>query len=139
MLTGLGQGVTPGNVVFKLREQGNHPRFRREGNDLHHTMHITLKEALLGFRKSVLHLDGRMVRDASFRPPLCPCALCAEVLVWCHPLPTSPPPPTPFPFLYPPLHHWARPRSWAALFATCCRPWCVDANAGCPGVRHPLP
>jgi hypothetical protein len=48
--------------VFKLREQGNHPRFRREGNDLHHTMHITLKEALLGFRKSVLHLDGRMVR-----------------------------------------------------------------------------
>jgi DnaJ-class molecular chaperone len=57
------QGVTPGNVVFKLREQPNHPRFRREGNDLHHTMHITLKEALLGFRKSVLHLDGRLVGD----------------------------------------------------------------------------
>ena len=56
------QGVTPGNVIFKLKEQPNHPRFRREGNDLHHTMHITLKEALLGFRKSILHLDGRLVR-----------------------------------------------------------------------------
>ncbi len=56
------QGVTPGNVVFKLRERQGHPRFRREGNDLHHTMHISLKEALLGFRKSILHLDGREVR-----------------------------------------------------------------------------
>jgi len=53
-------GITPGNVIFKLH-QIPHQRFRREGNDLHLTMHLTLREALLGFRKSFRHLDGREV------------------------------------------------------------------------------
>ncbi len=47
-------------MIFKLR-QSNHPRFRRDGDDLHYEMHLTLKEALLGFSKTVRHLDGRDV------------------------------------------------------------------------------
>lgn len=53
-------GITPGDVIFKLK-QASHPRFRRQGDDLHHDMHITLREALIGFKKSILHLDGREV------------------------------------------------------------------------------
>jgi DnaJ-class molecular chaperone len=49
-----------GDVIFKLR-QSNHPRFRRENDDLHHEEHITLREALLGFKKTIKHLDGRDV------------------------------------------------------------------------------
>lgn len=62
-------GMTPGNVIFKLR-QVPHPRFTRNGNDLHMTMHITLREALLGFRKSFRHLDNREV---------CCCGCCIVV------------------------------------------------------------
>lgn len=53
-------GITPGDVIFKLKTS-NHPRFRRDNDDLHFEQHITLKEALLGFRKTVKHLDGRDV------------------------------------------------------------------------------
>ena len=53
-------GVTPGDVIFKLR-QAPHPRFRREGDNLHHDLHLSLKEALLGYSRSVRHLDGRDV------------------------------------------------------------------------------
>jgi len=34
---------------------------RRAGHDLHYEMDITLKEALLGFRKDITQLDGRKV------------------------------------------------------------------------------
>ena len=40
-------GVTPGDVIFKFR-QAAHPRFRRDRDDLHFDMHLTLKEALVG-------------------------------------------------------------------------------------------
>lgn len=53
-------GVTPGDVIFKLK-QVPHPRFTREGDHLHHEMHLSLKEALLGFRRSIRHLDSRDV------------------------------------------------------------------------------
>ena len=53
-------GVTPGDVVFKLKA-APHPRFRRDGNNLHHDMHISVREALLGFSRSVTQLDGREV------------------------------------------------------------------------------
>lgn len=36
--------------------------FRREKDDLHYTMPITLKEALLGYDKVVQQLDGRKVK-----------------------------------------------------------------------------
>ena len=50
----------PGDVrlVFKTQK---HAIYTRKGNDLHHTMTITLKEALLGFSKTLKQLDGRDV------------------------------------------------------------------------------
>jgi DnaJ-class molecular chaperone len=53
-------GITPGDVIFKFK-QSPHSRFRREGDNLHHEMRLTLKEALLGFTRSVKHLDNREV------------------------------------------------------------------------------
>lgn len=53
-------GLTPGDVIFKLKA-APHPRFRREGEHLHHEMHLSLREALLGFSRAVGHLDGRTV------------------------------------------------------------------------------
>jgi DnaJ-related protein SCJ1 len=51
----------PGNVVLTLQTQKHH-RFERRGNHLYHDMKITLKEALLGFKKNLVHLDRRKVK-----------------------------------------------------------------------------
>lgn len=48
----------PGDVILVLKTS-KHKQFKRNGNDLHHTMSITLKEALLGFKKVIKQLDGR--------------------------------------------------------------------------------
>ena len=48
----------PGDVVLILKTE-KHAQFTRQGNDLHHTMTITLKESLLGFKKTIKQLDGR--------------------------------------------------------------------------------
>merc|ERR1712046_212688 len=53
-------GMIPGDVVFKVKVKP-HARFKRKGNDLHMEMQISLSEALLGFKKKIQHLDGRMV------------------------------------------------------------------------------
>lgn len=53
-------GISPGDVIFKLK-QAPHPRFNRDGDHLHHEMHLSIKEALLGFHRTVRHLDGRDV------------------------------------------------------------------------------
>ena len=53
-------GQIPGDVVVVLREK-KHGRFRREGNDLHTELDVSLLEALVGFEKSVRHLDGHEV------------------------------------------------------------------------------
>jgi DnaJ-related protein SCJ1 len=63
-------GITPGDVIFKLRA-GRHARFEREGDNLKHEVHLTLREALLGYRRSVRHLDGRdvpLVHDGVTQP-----------------------------------------------------------------------
>jgi len=52
--------TVPGDVILTLRQQA-HNRFRRAGSDLHYEQTITLKEALLGFRTTIAHLDGRQV------------------------------------------------------------------------------
>eukprot|EP00462_Mataza_sp_D1_P011072 CAMPEP_0175152538 /NCGR_PEP_ID=MMETSP0087-20121206/19174_1 /TAXON_ID=136419 /ORGANISM="Unknown Unknown, Strain D1" /LENGTH=347 /DNA_ID=CAMNT_0016438991 /DNA_START=93 /DNA_END=1136 /DNA_ORIENTATION=+ len=53
-------GTTPGDVILVLKTQP-HPRFKRLKDDLHYTMTITLKQALLGFTKTIEHLDGHTV------------------------------------------------------------------------------
>ncbi|KAL5560632.1 hypothetical protein UlMin_036843 [Ulmus minor] len=44
-----------------------HDRFKREGNDLHKTITITLVQALAGFEKTLKHLDDHLV-DISSKP-----------------------------------------------------------------------
>lgn len=53
-------GQVPGDVIMKLKQK-RHPTFTREKNDLHMSMTITLKEALLGFSKTINHLDDHKV------------------------------------------------------------------------------
>lgn len=52
--------VTPGDVNFILKT-ARHPVFTRKGDDLHVKQTIGLKAALLGFKKTLKHLDGRTV------------------------------------------------------------------------------
>jgi DnaJ-class molecular chaperone len=42
-----------------------HSLFKRDGNDLRMDMKISLKEAILGFEKTIRHLDGRNVQISS--------------------------------------------------------------------------
>lgn len=53
-------GQIPGDVIMVIKQKP-HDRFRREGNDLHMEMDISLRDALLGFRKTFTHLDGHEV------------------------------------------------------------------------------
>jgi len=57
----------PGDIIFIIKEK-EHEKFKREGNDLHTTMTLSLKEALLGFKKSITHLDGHIVMVNSTEP-----------------------------------------------------------------------
>lgn len=50
-----------GNLVFIINEI-KHSLFKRDGNNLSTEMTISLKEALLGFTKDIIHLDGRKVK-----------------------------------------------------------------------------
>lgn len=50
----------PENIVFKI-VQDPHPRFKRSGNDLQETIHISLKEALLGFTLKTIGIDGKEI------------------------------------------------------------------------------
>jgi DnaJ-class molecular chaperone len=54
-------GVTPGDVIFKFK-QTPHKLFKRDGDDLHYELHISLREALLGYSRVIKHLDGRDVK-----------------------------------------------------------------------------
>jgi DnaJ-class molecular chaperone len=47
-------------LIFVVKEIP-HPVFRRENNDLHTVLEITLKEALLGYEKEIVHLDDRKI------------------------------------------------------------------------------
>lgn len=50
-------GQIPGDVILTVMQKEHH-RFERDGNDLHATVEISLKQALLGFELKIAHLDG---------------------------------------------------------------------------------
>eukprot|EP00262_Sarcandra_glabra_P010977 TRINITY_DN26686_c0_g1_i1.p1 TRINITY_DN26686_c0_g1~~TRINITY_DN26686_c0_g1_i1.p1 ORF type:complete len:344 (+),score=73.72 TRINITY_DN26686_c0_g1_i1:317-1348(+) len=50
----------PGDLKFRI-QTAPHERFRREGNDLHTTVTISLLQALVGFEKTLKHLDEHLV------------------------------------------------------------------------------
>jgi DnaJ-class molecular chaperone len=50
-------GQVPGDVVMTLKQK-KHRTFTRDKDDLHMSLEISLKEALLGFEKTYKHLDG---------------------------------------------------------------------------------
>jgi len=52
-------GQIPGDVVLTI-VQKEHARFKRENHDLHTTVTISLKKALLGWREEITHLDGHV-------------------------------------------------------------------------------
>lgn len=49
-----------GDVVFQI-QQSPHNVFKRVGNNLYINVDISLEEALLGFKKTITHLDGHIV------------------------------------------------------------------------------
>jgi DnaJ-class molecular chaperone len=53
-------GHLAGDLVFTVH-QIPHAQFRRDGDDLHIRMDISLENALLGFSRSFTHLDGHKV------------------------------------------------------------------------------
>ena len=57
-------GQIPGDVVFVVNVKP-HRRFRRDGDDLHVTMDLSLREALLGYQRRIEHLDGHAVPVSS--------------------------------------------------------------------------
>ncbi|KAK9215214.1 hypothetical protein WN944_007218 [Citrus x changshan-huyou] len=50
----------PGDLKFHIHI-APHDCFRREGNNLHATVTITLVQAVVGFEKTIKHLDGHLV------------------------------------------------------------------------------
>ena len=65
--------LDPGNIIVVL-QQLPHSLFTREGDNLRMKMSITLKEALLGWRKTVKHLDQHIVevgKSGITKPGMC--------------------------------------------------------------------
>ena len=53
-----------GDVVFTLKQQSHH-QFKRVGDNLYYNLDINLQEALLGFKRTITHLDGHHVEIVS--------------------------------------------------------------------------
>eukprot|EP01006_Ploeotia_vitrea_P029592 TRINITY_DN62103_c0_g1_i1.p1 TRINITY_DN62103_c0_g1~~TRINITY_DN62103_c0_g1_i1.p1 ORF type:complete len:338 (+),score=13.05 TRINITY_DN62103_c0_g1_i1:45-1058(+) len=51
----------PGNLIFSIVQDDSYPNWQRNGEDLHIHIHITLREALLGFERALVHIDGHHV------------------------------------------------------------------------------
>jgi DnaJ-class molecular chaperone len=54
----------PGDLIFTLIQEP-HAFFTRKGDDLHMDLKVTLKEAILGFKKRVRHLNSHYVEIES--------------------------------------------------------------------------
>ncbi|KAL7309224.1 hypothetical protein PS15m_011329 [Mucor circinelloides] len=50
----------PGNIIFEVRT-APHATFERRGDHLYTKQHITLIEALVGFKKTMTHLDNSII------------------------------------------------------------------------------
>lgn len=50
----------PSDIIFELVEIP-HPYLKRDGKDINTDIHITLEEAILGFKKTIKHLDDREI------------------------------------------------------------------------------
>jgi len=50
----------PGDILVTFRI-GEGKKFKRKGKDLHYILPLTLKEQLLGFRKTITQMDGRKI------------------------------------------------------------------------------
>merc|ERR1740130_736049 len=61
-------GQIPGDVIVKLTGK-NHKTFKRIGDNLHVEFTIPLKDALLGFSKTITQLDGRPVEIVESADP----------------------------------------------------------------------
>lgn len=61
---GEGDEYAPGRRqdIQLVIEEKAHPVFRREGDDLHASVNLTLEEALCGFAKTVTSLDGKELK-----------------------------------------------------------------------------
>ena len=53
-----------GDLIFTIKQKP-HNTFKRVGNNLFYDVSLTLEEALLGFSKTVRHLDGHVVQIKS--------------------------------------------------------------------------
>ncbi|PIM98233.1 Molecular chaperone (DnaJ superfamily) [Handroanthus impetiginosus] len=65
----------PGDIVIML-QQREHPKFKRNSDDLHIEHNLNLREALCGFQFVLTHLDGRKLLIKSkpgevFKPDCC--------------------------------------------------------------------
>lgn len=63
-------GIVPGDVIFTVKTK-KHKQFERKGKNLWITERLSVKEALLGFKRTVNHLDGHQVtfeREGVTRP-----------------------------------------------------------------------
>ena len=58
----------PGDLIVRLVQKRHNFFTEREGNDLKATMELNLKEALLGYSKTIKHLDGRQITIESNKP-----------------------------------------------------------------------
>lgn len=54
----------PGDLKFRIHTAA-HDRFTREGNDLRTTVTVTLVQALVGFEKTIKHLDDHLIDISS--------------------------------------------------------------------------
>eukprot|EP01038_Epipyxis_sp_PR26KG_P006667 gene6667-9149_t len=53
-------GHTAGDVIFTIKQLPD-PRFHRDGDNLQFNLQITLLESLVGFSRTIEHLDGHIV------------------------------------------------------------------------------
>lgn len=57
-------GMLPGDVILNLK-CSKHSKFERHGDDLHMKMKISLRESLLGWSQTIVHLDGHRIEFAT--------------------------------------------------------------------------